>query len=141
MRAMLQVIPICLYALVGIIALIMAGKSLLSPRFLRFHQAASGKQWEDVDHGLQWVLLALLRVSGLGFLVVGLLLTTFPIVVYFQPHPFVKHAVPVVSFLYCLGLWLVNFRLYSKTKAETPWRGSLVAATAILVGIVMSLAP
>jgi hypothetical protein len=140
MRAMLQLVPIFLYALVGIIALVMAGKSIFCRRFLPFHQAAAEKRWEEIDRGLQCVLLALLRVSGLGFLVVGVLLTTFPVAIHFHPNLFVKYAAPMLSLLYCLGLFLVNFRLHSATKALTPWRGSLAATTVLLVGIVMSIA-
>jgi hypothetical protein len=58
----------------------MAYKSLFSKKFLPFHEQAAGKPWHTVEDGLQRVVLALMKVSGLGFLVVGLLLIIFPII-------------------------------------------------------------
>ncbi len=89
-----ELAPVCLYVLVGIISLTMAYKNLFSNRFIPFHEKAAGKPWDQVDNGLQAVVIALMRVSGLGFLVVTLLLTIFPIANYYLHNTFIKYAVP-----------------------------------------------
>lgn len=50
----------------------MAQKSLRALEFLPFHEAAAGEPWNVIGDGLQAVIVALLRLSGLGFLIVGL---------------------------------------------------------------------
>ena len=139
MQRLLQLISACIYLSVGITSLMMATKNILARSFLPFHAAASGNSWDSVDDGLQAVILAILRISGLGFLVVGLQLTLFPIVNFFVPLPFVLVISPVLSLTYCFGLFIVNYRLHLQTGAATPWKGSLYAVALIAIGIVISI--
>jgi hypothetical protein len=139
-NTILQAVPVCLYMFVGIVSLAMARKSLFSHKYLPFHEAASGKPWEAVDVGLQFVLIALLRVSGLGFLLIGFLLVTIPVVNCFYQNPFMKYAIPTAALVYCVGLFLINYQLHTRTNAQTPWQRSLYAAVVVLVGIVISFA-
>ena len=107
MKSALSFISIFLYLIVGIICLVMAYKSIFSKKYLSFHEKAAGKPWESLNEGLQYVILTILKVSGFGFLVVALLLITFPIFNYFMPHTFIKYSTPIVSFIYCFGLFLL----------------------------------
>ncbi len=134
-----KIIPILLYALVGIISLIMAIKSLYSTKFLPFHEKAANKQWEEIDNQLRRVILALLRLGGLGFLNVSILLMVFPIINHFYPNNFYKYSIPFVALIFCTGLFLINYSLFKKTKAPTPWKGSLYAMLAIIVGIIITI--
>jgi hypothetical protein len=138
MKEIIKIIPIGLYFIVGVISLIMAYKSLFSKKFIPFHEEAAGKPLDKVDFPLQSVIIALMRVSGLGFLVIAMLLTVFPIVNYFRSDSFVKYSIPIVSFLYCTGLFLINYYLNKKTKAMTPWKESIFAMFIIIIGIVIS---
>jgi hypothetical protein len=134
-----RIIPVCLYMVVGIISLTMAYKNIFSNKFIPFQEQAAGKSWNDIEKGIQFVIIALMKVSGLGFLVVALLLMIFPIVNYLENNSFVQYAIPTISLLYCLGLFLSNYHLYVQTKAKTPWKRSLYAATIIGVGLILSL--
>jgi hypothetical protein len=116
----------------------MAYKSVFSTTFLPFHEQAAGKSWDSIDRGLQSVIIALMKVSGLGFLVIALLLMILPIVQYFNYDSLAQYVIPGISFLYCFGLFLVNYQLSVKTNAKTPWKGSLYAAILIGFGIVIS---
>jgi hypothetical protein len=134
-----QLISIALYFITGIICLIMAVKTIFSGRFLPFHEQASGKTWEELEKPLQTVILTIIRISGLGFLVVFLLLTIFPIVNYFVHDNFIRYSVPVISMIFCLGLFIFNFSLFRKTKAKTPWQGSLIALFILLISLIISV--
>jgi H+/Cl- antiporter ClcA len=135
----LKMVSIVLYSLIGVISLIMAFKTLSSRKFLPFHEEAYGKPWEDVDEKLRPVFIALLRISGLGFLAVALLMLTFPVVDYIQPNAYLKYAIPSVALIFCSGLFLINFILFKKTKAKTPWKNSLYAMIAILLSMLISI--
>jgi hypothetical protein len=138
MREVLSIVSVALYFLVGAICLVMAYKSFFSKKYLPFHEEAAGESWDNLSKPLQYVILTILRISGLGFLVVGLLLIVFPCVYYFRPDTFVKYSIPVIALIYCIGLFLFNYYLYKKTRANTPWIGSVVAMAVILIGIVAS---
>ena len=140
MKHLVALFPVALYFVVGLISLVMAQKSLLSKKLLPFHEAAAGKSWDAIDKPLQGVIIALLRVGGLGFLVVGLLLLIFPIVNIQNHGRFTMFAVPVIALLYCCGLFWANYRLYKQTGASTPWKGALAAAAIVCAAIVISIA-
>ena len=135
----IKIIPVFLYMIVGCISLTMAYKNMFSNRLIPFQEHAAGKSLSEMDVGIQSVILALMKVSGLGFLVVSLLLLIFPLVNYFENSAFIKYAIPSISLLYCFGLFLFNYRLYDQTKVETPWKRSLYAAIIIGLGIILSI--
>jgi hypothetical protein len=135
----IKIIPIFLYMIVGIISLTMAYKNILSNKLIPFQEQTAGKSLKDMEKGIQLVILTLMKVSGLEFLVIALLLILFPIVNYFVNNSFVKYAIPAISLLYCLGLFLFNYRLYLQTKIETPWKRSLYVAIIIGMGLILSL--
>jgi hypothetical protein len=128
-----------LYAVVGVTSLVMALKSFRASEFLPFHAAAAGQRWETVGDGLKAVVVALLRVSGLGFLIAGLQLIVVSVAINMRPDPVVAFVLPSLSLLFCVGLCAVNYQLFSRTGARTPWRGSLYAAVAIVVALGLSL--
>jgi hypothetical protein len=130
-----KIIPVCLYMIVGVISLTMAYKNIFANRIIPFQEQAAGKSWNDIEKGVQFVIIALMKVSGLGFFVVALLLMIFPVV---NNNSFVRYAIPVISLLYCFGLFLFNYHLYIQTKVNTPWKRSLYAAIIISVGLILS---
>jgi hypothetical protein len=117
----------------------MAYKSISSNKFLPFHEEAAGIPWGSIGQGLQSVVIALMKISGLGFLVIAVLLPAIPIIQYFNHDSLAQFIIPGISCLYCFGLFLVNYQLTSKTNVKTPWRGSLYAALIIGIGILISL--
>ena len=126
------------YLGIGILSLVMAFKSLSAKKYLSFHEQASGLAWDSIDERLQLVIKALLRISGLGFLLVAVLLIALPLGMFWRPVLFLKYIVPVTALLFCAGLCIVNFDLYQKTKAATPWKKSLAVVVLIVVAIFLS---
>jgi hypothetical protein len=139
MKEIFNIVSTLIYILVGIICLIMAYKSMFSKKYLPFHEEAAGKSWESIDKPLQNVILTILRISGLGFFIIFIFLVAFPIINYFKPDPLIKYSTPVISSIYCFGLFLFNFLLFRQTKAKTPWFGSLIVLFLILISFVISI--
>ena len=133
MKDSLQFIPM------GLISLVMAFKSLFAGTYLPFHENAAGRSWDEIEKPLQEVILSLLRLGGLGFLTVAVLLMLFPVAEHFIPNVVFRYAVPATAFIFCLGLFANNYILHRKTRAETPWKGSLYALIVIAAGLAISL--
>jgi uncharacterized membrane protein YvlD (DUF360 family) len=117
----------------------MAYKSLFAKKYLVFHEKAASIEWTKIDKRLQYVILTLMRISGLGFLVIALLMLVFPIVNYFIQDEFVRFSIPFLAFIFCSGLFIINYSLYKFTKSMTPWKGSLFAMIAIIAGVILSV--
>jgi hypothetical protein len=139
MRDVFDIASTILYFILGIVCFLMAIKSILSKRYLPFHEEASGKSWDSIDKSLQYVIITILRISGLGFFIIFLVLTILPIFNYFRPDPFIKYFVPIISFIFCSGLFLFNYLLFKKTKAKTPWIGALIAMLVILISFLLTI--
>jgi hypothetical protein len=139
MKDMLSVAAMALYGIVGFISLIMAMKNLSAKKFLPFHAQAAGTQLGELDPRLQNVILTLMKVSGMGFLVAALLMLAFPVYNFVAPSPFMTYAAPVIALIYCAGLAIINYALYKKTGAETPWKKSLMAIALLVLGLVLSI--
>jgi len=139
MDRIIDIIPILLYMIIGVISMVMAFKNLFSTRFLPFHEKAANKQWDEIDTSLKLVILSLLRLSGLGFLIISILLLVFPVINYFVPNMFYKYSIPIIALIYCTGLFIINYLLFRRTKEDTPWKGSLYAAMILIVGIIISI--
>ncbi|MGA7161098.1 MAG: hypothetical protein WBZ48_08845 [Bacteroidota bacterium] len=139
MKEMLSVVPIALFFLVGVISSVMAFKSLSSKKFLPFHEKAASKSWSELEDPFKFVVLSLLRLGGLGFLVISILLIVCPILNYYFPNIFYEYLIPLIALIYCTGLFLINFSLSKSAKANTPWKESIYAMVILLVGIFISI--
>ena len=139
MKELLKIISILCYSIVGIISLLMAFKNFFSDKFLPFHEKASWKKWNEIEDRVQLVILSLMRVAGLGFLLMAILLIVFPIYNYFAPNKFLQYTIPVIAIIYCAGLAVFNYILHKNTAAETPWKKSIVAILLIIIGIIISM--
>ena len=117
----------------------MAFKGLFSKKFLSFHEEVTGKKWNEIENRLKILILSLLKLMGLGFLIVSILLIIFPIVNYFSPNEFYQYFIPATALVYCAGLFSVNYSLYKTTKVDTPWKGSLYAMIILKLGIIISI--
>ncbi|MBU0487154.1 MAG: hypothetical protein KKA07_08815 [Bacteroidetes bacterium] len=45
---------------------------LFRPKFMGYHSKATGKKWEEIDKGMQTLVLALMRAAGGGLLSAGI---------------------------------------------------------------------
>jgi hypothetical protein len=139
MNELLKILPLALYFIVGLISLVMTFKCFCSNKYLPFHEQAAAIPWNEIDDRLKLVILFLLRLGGLGFLVIAILLLVFPVVTYFVPNKFYQSSIPVIALIFCTGLFINNYLLCRKTKADTPWKGSLYAIGILMAGIIISI--
>lgn len=138
MKDILKIIPVGLYLVVGVISLVMAVKNLQATTFLPFHEEIAGKPWSEIDDSIRTLIISLLRLVGLGFLTTAILMIVWPVADYLNPSAFNEVLIPGVALIFCGGLFVVNYTLFKKTKAHTPWQGSLIAAVIIVIGMVLS---
>jgi hypothetical protein len=132
-------IALLIYVFLALICLVMALKTFSSKKFLPFHEKAADRTWESIDNPLQIVIITLLRISGLGFFTVFLFLIVFPVVNYLKPVYTFEYLIPIIPFVFCLGLFIFNYSLFRKTKVNTPWKGALFSMILIIVAFCLSL--
>jgi phosphoglycerol transferase MdoB-like AlkP superfamily enzyme len=67
------------------------------------------------------------------------MLVALPILNSFKHDLVLAFSVPVLALVFCIGLFYFNYRLYKKTKADTPWKGAIAATLFIAIAFVLSL--
>ena len=139
MKEILNFIVVALYLSVGVISFKMAVNNLFAKEYLGFHKNVTKKSWSDVDRSMQFVIIFLMRLTGLGFLMTAILLTVFPIVNLFASSFIGTYLTPMVALVFCFGLFVNNYSLYKKSVVNTPWHASLIASGLILFGLLLSI--
>jgi hypothetical protein len=133
----MKYISIFLYTLVGAVSFLMAYKNLFAKAFLPFHEQASGTEWKDVDPSLQKLILFIMRISGMGFLTVALLVVVTVAFTFIESGWWMVF-LPFIALVFCTGLFVFNYDLFRKTGAKTPWQGSLFAILALIAAAICS---
>jgi len=132
----LRVVSAVVLVGVALIAGTMARNGLTASELLPFHRVAAGRAWEEWSPGEQSVTLALTRALGLGFLTTSLALLTAAVTA-LVGSDVATYALAGVGLVFCVGLTLINERLHRATRTGTPWKGSLYAALAIVVALLL----
>jgi hypothetical protein len=133
---MLKLIGAVFFAAVCVLSVVMARKGLSARHLLSFHQAGTGRRWDELSDGEQAVGLALTRTVGLGFACAALALAGATAASALAATV-VAESLAGVALAFCLGLIWINHALAVRTAVETPWRGSLVASALITAGMVL----
>jgi preprotein translocase subunit Sss1 len=117
----------------------MAFKSIFASSYLPFHKKAANKPWDEIEESLKYVILSLIRLGGLGFLIISILLIVCTGINFFVQGDIYKYAISGIALIYCAGLSANNYLLYKNTKVNTPWKGPLYAICLIQAGIILSI--
>lgn len=139
MTAILSIASVVLFFVVGVICLSMAYSTMFAKQYLPFHEQGAGMKWEEHSPNLQATILTLVNLSGLGFLIVGLMLLVLPILNSFDHSLVLTVSIPILALVFCAGLLFFNYNLHKKTKADTPWKGTIAAILIIIVAFGLSL--
>jgi hypothetical protein len=139
LKDILSIASIVLFFIVGVICLFMAYSTIFAKRYLPFHEQGAGMKWEEHGAGLQATILSLIQLSGLGFLVVGLMLALLPLLNFYDHSLVLSVSIPILALVFCAGLLYFNFQFHKKTRADTPWKGTIAAMLFIVIAFVLSL--
>jgi len=135
----LKIISYVINVGVGLICLRMAQYNILGKKIFPEHEKIIGKRWEEIEQNTKELLLAFMRLIGMGFLIVAILMILYPLAMIFYPSDIVKFAFPIIGVLYALGLFYINYMLCKKTKGTTPWKESLYMSVLLCLSIVLSM--
>jgi hypothetical protein len=134
-----RLLPTALSVFVSLVSLRMAVKGLSAKEWLPFHEAAAAADWSLLTPRLRLLLLFMVRMAGLGFLVLFLLLATVPVYLAWNPDPMTGLAIFGIGIIYCVGLGILTRWLHRKTGAGTPWKESFGAAGVLALAALLSV--
>ncbi|HEY9038111.1 MAG TPA: hypothetical protein VIN05_04120 [Roseovarius sp.] len=125
------------YSVIAVNNLVFGAIYLTSDRFLSYHSQAVGSAWEDVDHGTQALILALMKLAGGGWLALGLITIALVLSELKQSRTLVRWALPVGTLMFYTPSLAATWSGYRETGAQAPWIPSLVMIGVVLVAIII----
>jgi len=134
---MLKTISFICYGLVALLGFVFAFIYLTRPEFMPYHADAVGMSWENVDANMKVLIIALMRVSGGGWLATSLAISFLLI----AGRKFKKFWLKVA--LVSVGLAALTPTLYATlyvktySPAEPPWIAAAVAIVILLLALTL----
>ncbi len=135
----LQTISLSCYVLVAMLGFTFAFVYLTRPEFMPYHADAVGMEWNEVDANMKVLIIALMRVSGGGWLATSLSISFLLIAGRKFKKPWLKLALVSVGFAALIpSLWATLY-VKSNSPADPPWLAAVVAIVFLLVAMVLDI--
>jgi hypothetical protein len=107
--------------------------------FLPYHAEVAGKSWEEIDPGIQVVILGMLKIIGGGFATLGVTLLWLCLALRGGAH-WAPWAILTISAVALVPMLYVAVKLRAfRPDAQTPVRPVLAMMMLIVVGVGLAL--
>lgn len=127
------------YAIVAAISLIFGLIYLTRTQFMPYHSLALAKSWFEVEPNTQTLILALMRVAGVGFLATGMTILVLLAIPFQAGQQWAIYTIPLISLITSLGALYATYLFKSRTPGNPPIKLSVVSIILIITGFVFSL--
>ena len=112
---------------------------LLRSEFMPYHAVAVGKSWTEVDPAFQILILALMKVTGGGFLASAFAIGIFLFKALRKRQRWSFWAIPVTGLIASLSSLYVTINVAVNTPASPPWIAAAMGTILLTVGFVFSI--
>lgn len=119
------------------INLSLAIRFLSTKEFFPYHEEASQLKWIDVDSKLKLVILAILRVGGMGFIALALSQALACVFLFLDTLKNLVYIMLSLNFIYWIGIFFITYKVHRTTGANTPWKNSIMTLLFILIGFIV----
>jgi hypothetical protein len=138
--SLLSIISIILFIYSGILTLIIGCRFIFAKKYFIYHREIIKKDWDDIEKPIQLVLLAVYKMAGLGIILLGLILIFNTGISIINPvYDLNTIAIQIAVLLFWIGTFLVTHKVFIKTKANTPWKPSMLSVIVIMIAIICKI--
>jgi hypothetical protein len=137
----LTIISSVLIGITGLITFSIGFKFLTAKEFFTYHKFVIGKNWEEIENPIKTVILAVFKMTGSGMVSLSLIMLYYSFETIFtnQINDLIRIVLPCVFTLFWIGSFFVTFYVFKKTKANTPWTGSLMCIVLLIAAIIIEI--
>jgi membrane dipeptidase len=128
-------IALVLYGLVSLFSLYLGLTYFLRDQFLPYHERAVGVSWHQLDTSIQTLLLALMEVSGGGWLALFVLTVALIVVPFPRGERWARIMIPVGILAFYIPTLYATLRVLRDTPSVPPWYGAAIACLAAVIGL------
>lgn len=134
-----KIICAIIYSITAIAGFAFAAMYLFRPEFMPYHEVAIGRPWAEVSEEYRVLILALMRVSGGGWLAtsVGILLLLL------IPFRNGKHwpylGIPLIGLSALIPTLIATLHVKTNSPATPPYLLAVVLIVLLIITIILSL--
>ena len=136
MKSLRTIAYLC-YGLVGLLGFVFAYIYLFRPEFMPYHADAVGSSWNEMDASIKVLIIALMRVSGGGWLATSLSITLLLVArIKFQKIYF-GFALVLVGLGGLIPTLYATLYVRANSPAEPPWMAAAGGILLLVIALVM----
>ena len=128
---------LAIYLVIGVVDLVMGTIYFTSSQFLAYHSQAIGTPWQDLDTGVQAVILAVMRVAGGGWLALGFFTIALAVGVRISSNTLARWLLPAGTIVFYVPSFVATWAVYRETGAQSPWGPSLAMIVIALAALMI----
>ena len=133
----LRTIAFLCYGLVGLLGFVFAYIYLSRPEFMPYHADAVGMSWNEVDASIKVLIIALMRVSGGGWLAISLSITLLLVArIKFQKIYF-GFALVLVGLGGLIPTLYATLYVRANSPADPPWMAAAGGILLLIIALVL----
>jgi len=126
-----------IYLVIGTIDIILGVVYFSSKQFLSYHAQAVGVPWQEVNTGVQTLILALMKVAGGGWCALGFFTIILALAAFRTGSAVARWTLPTGTLIFYLASFVATWGVYQETGAPTPWGQSLAMIGFALLALVI----
>ena len=127
------------YFLTILMGLFFAAIYLFRPEFMPYHAVAIGVKWTELRPEFQTLFLALLRVSGGGWLATAVSMGILVVIPFRRNEYWSRWAIPLIGLSAAIPTLYATLLVKARTPASVPWFGAAAAILLLIAGFVLSI--
>lgn len=136
---LLKIVIMISYQIVALLGLGFAYMYLFRGEFMPYHSIAVGRSWAEVDPAMQVLILALMRVSGGGWLALSFALVFFSILTYRRNNIKLDFAGLVIGWAILIPTLYATLYVRANSPADPPWYAAAVAIAVLGIGFILAI--
>ncbi len=136
MKALKTIAFIC-YLIVGLMGLLFAFFYLTRQEFMPYHSDAVGMRWEDVSPHVQVLIIALMRVSGGGWLATSIGIFFMLVARRKYETMFFRFALLLIALSALIPTLIATLYVKNHSPANPPWIAAAIGIALISTGLLL----
>lgn len=134
----LGIILSVIYGLVSLLGFIFAYMYLSRPEFMPYHAVAVGREWSEVAKEYQVLILALMRVSGGGWLGVAIGILICLIAFIRTGKSWTHISVLLIGLSGLVPTLIATLMVKSGSPANPPWYAAAIGIAVLVIAFLLS---
>lgn len=126
-----------IYLVGGAVDVALGATYFSSKQFMSYHAEAVSVPWQELDAGIQALILALMRLAGGGWFALGFLTIVMALAALRTRSVLVRWTLPAGMLIAWSASFAVTWEVYQATGAATPWAPSLAMMGFAILAFVM----